>query len=234
MKNKKEIIIIALILIICALLYAYQAGRKSVDNKIANSISESLKNTNQSSEDNLKESINKTVNDLILGENEENTKKDEIIDKEEDETQEPDNKGTSISDAIKDTLNNINKETYDNKEIEIISVDSSNKLTVKKDGEEFKIRLIGVHANGSSDGLSSLLESATDLRIETDTKKKDGDYTLAYLWDGEPTDNGKNMINIQMIVNEYAYSTYDFVHPGVIETPNIKYQSLFIDAIKSV
>ena len=30
------------------------------------------------------------------------------------------------------------------------------------------------------------------------------------------------------------YSTYDFVHPGVIETPNIKYQSLFIDAIKSV
>ena len=86
MKYKKEIIIIALILIVCALLYAYQAGRKSVDNKIANSISESLKNTNQSSEDNLKESINKTVNDLILGENEENTKKDEIIDKEEDET----------------------------------------------------------------------------------------------------------------------------------------------------
>ena len=46
------------------------------------------------------------------------------------------------------------------------------------------------------------------------------------------TGSGKTECYIQMIKKEYAYSTYDFIHPGVIETPNIKYQSYFIDAIK--
>lgn len=217
MKHAMECAIAAGVLAICVILFINSPKSQGSANDAADSVSDALINSQTG---NIQDSVNNAVNDAILGD-------DVVVDTNTGE------KAPSIGDAIKDTLNDINADNYDNKEVKIIKVESSNKLVIEKDGKELKIRLIGVHATGSSSGLTALVEAATDLRIETDTKKKEGEYTLAYLWNGEPMENGSNMINIQMIKNEYAYSTYDFVHPGVIETPNIKYQTLFIDAIKN-
>ena len=217
MKHAMECAIAAGVLAICVILFIHSPKSQGPANDAADSVTDALINTQTG---NIQESVNNTVNDAILG--------DDVVVENNNQQQTP-----NIADTIKDTLNDINSNDYDNKEVKIVKVESSNKLIIEKDGKELKIRLIGVHATGSSSGLASLIEAATDLRIETDTKKKEGEYTLAYLWNGEPKENGSNMINIQMITNEYAYSTYDFVHPGVIETPNIKYQTLFIDAIKN-
>ena len=212
-----ECAIAAGVLAICVILFINSPKSQKPANDAADSVTDALVNTQT---ENIQNSVNDAVNDAILG--------DDVVVNDNTEQEIP-----NIADTIKDTLNDINSNQYDNAGVRIVKIESSNKLIIEKDGKELKIRLIGVHATGSSSGLASLIDAATDLRIETDTKKKEGEYTLAYLWDGEPMANGKNMINIQMIENEFAYSTYDFVHPGVIETPNIKYQTLFIDAIKN-
>lgn len=212
MKNKKNWITAVAIVAAALLLFSWYTSEKEKDSS-SKLIAEALKDSSVT--DTSKEALDNAVNEAILGED---SKSDSPV--------------STLTDAIKDTLNNVNEDSDSKTVSEIINVESSNKLTLKQDGKEISVRLIGVHSNGSKDGLKNLLNNVSDLRIETDTKKTEGEYKLVYLWDGEPKEDCSNMINIQMIKNEYAYSTYDFIHPGVIETPNIKYQSYFIDATK--
>lgn len=96
-------------------------------------------------------------------------------------------------------------------------------------GEPMKFRLIGLKSNGSADGLQTLLDNATDLNVEYDTIKTNSDgMHLVYLWNGEQDDDCNNMINMQMIFNSYATSTYISTSDSIIETPNIKYSTTFI------
>lgn len=245
MKHKRDWIFAIIIIVLVTILFCQYTTRPKVNTVVADSIVDSLANTkedtNTSPKDDGKQAIDDAINKAILGEkteethvstpeveNKPTTPSTEVVEKPET----TDNPISSIAGAIKDTLNNVNTDTDSGSSVKIVEVESSNKLTIEQDGVQIKIRLIGVHATGSKEGLKSLLLSTDDLMIEMDTKKNEGEYKLVYLWNGEPNENGSNMINIQMIVNEYAYSTYDFVHPGVIENPNIKYQQYFINAIK--
>lgn len=218
------------VVIVCLVLFCtYTFTQTSQERKIED-ISNGLLAVQNDRENNERiENIDNLVTSAILsGQMEADKHHEADIELEKEKS---DNPAIALTDAIKDALNEANK-SEDISQIEIVEIESSNKIRIKEKGDEYSIRLIGVHASGSTSGLKALLDNAYDLRIETDTKKSDGEYKLVYLWDGEPTEKGSNMINIQMVFNGYAYSTYDFVHPGVIENPNIKYQSLFIDAIK--
>lgn len=237
MKHKKDWFFAIIIIILVTLLFFQYQSKPDVDKVVANSITDALvgvKDEADIQKDATQQAIDEAVNKAILGES--------INSTEDVFTNTPDTnisnntqiETPSIADTIKDTLNNVNQNADSTSKVKIVEVESSNKLTIEQDGKQIKIRLIGVHANGSKDGLMSLITNVDNLVIETDTKKTEGDYKLVYLWNGEPQDNGNNMINIQMIKNEYAFSTYDFVHPGIIETPNIKYQQYFIDAIKNI
>lgn len=116
-----------------------------------------------------------------------------------------------------------------------ITVLSSDTFSATQNGQEKKFRLIGVKSNGSMEGLQLLLDSATDLQIEFDTIKSNSDgLVLVYLWDGEPADDCSNMINMQMILNGYANTTYLLTSDSVSETPNIKYSTTFIKYQKLV
>lgn len=245
MKHKRDWFFAIIIIILVTILFCQYITKPKVNTVVADSIVDSLvgvKDEADIQKDATQQAIDEAINKAILGESikEETsitapeTENNPIVSDTEivSKPESTDNPISSIAGAIKDTLNNVNSDTDSGSAVKIVEVESSNKLTIEQDGVQIKIRLIGVHATGSKEGLKSLLLSTEDLMIETDTKKNEGEYKLVYLWNGEPNENGSNMINIQMIVNEYAYSTYDFVHPGVIENPNIKYQQYFINAIK--
>ena len=226
MRKKKRWIIAIILVIICLILFCTYVAQKTEDKK-AKEITNSLTNiqTDRKKQEHV-ENVDNIVNSEIFKESSETkTPEESAI------SHKTDNPAEALTSAIKDALNEANNSSGTSN-IEVLEVESSNKLKIKEDGKEIAVRLIGVHGNGSSSGLQALVDNAQNLQIELDTKKSDGEYKLVYLWDGEPTEKGNNMLNIQMIHNGYAYSTYDFVHPGVIENPNIKYQSLFIDAIK--
>ena len=237
MKHKKDWFFAIIIIILVTLLFFQYQSKPDVDDVVANSIADALvgvKDEADIQKDATQQAIDEAVNKAILGESitskeETNTNAPNVDDK----TNSTQTEAPSIADTIKDTLNNVNQTPDSTSSVKIVEIESSNRLIIEQDGKQIKIRLIGVHANGSRDGLMSLITNVDNLIIETDTKKNEGDYRLVYLWDGDPMDNGQNMINLQMVEQEFAYSTYDFVHPGVIETPNIKYQQLFIDAIKN-
>lgn len=96
-------------------------------------------------------------------------------------------------------------------------------------GEEKTFRLIGVKSNGDVEGLQKLLDSAEKLTVEYDTiKKNDDGVHLIYLWDGEQDKACMNMINMQIILNKYAETTYMLTSDSIQETPNIKYSTTFI------
>lgn len=238
MKHKKDWLIAIIIIVIVTLLFFQYLSKPKINDVVSNSISNSLvgvKDEADIQKNATQQAIDEAVNKAILGESiDSNTDKPVNTDTNTSNTTiDNSNPASVIAGTIKDTLNNINENSDSQSNVKIVEIESSNKLTIEQDGKEIKIRLIGVHGNGSKDGLATLITNVNDLMIETDTKKTEGDYKLVYLWNGEPTDSGENMINIRMIKEEYAFSTYDFIHPGIIETPNIKYQQLFIDCIKN-
>jgi len=240
MKHKKDWFFAIIIIILCTLLFFQYQSKPKVDEVVADSIADALvgiKDQAEIQKDATQQAIDEAVNKAILGESITNKDTPSVNTSENSNIENvPNNTQTetpSIADTIKDTLNNVNQNTDSTSSVKIVEIESSNKLIIEQDGKQIKIRLLGVHANGSKDGLLSLITNIDDLTIETDTKKNEGDYKLVYMWNGDPLEDGSNMINLQMIKNEFAYSTYDFVHPGIIETPNIKYQQYFIDAIKN-
>ena len=235
MKHKKDWFFAIVIIVLVTLLFFEYKSRPAVDDVVANSIADALVGVQDEAEiqkDATQQAVDEAVNKAILGESIKN--EDLSVESSKDVNNESLGGASQIANAIKDTLNNVNQNTDSTSAIKIVEIESSNKLIIEQDGKQLKIRLIGVHANGSKDGLLSLISNIDDLVVETDTKKVEGEYKLVYLWNGQPQDNGENMINLQMIKKEFAYSTYDFVHPGVIETPNIKYQQYFIDVIKNI
>ena len=230
MKRKtKQWFVAILIIIICTFLLMTYWSKPKMNDAVSNAIIDALVTPDKEAEiqkDATKQAIDEAVNMAILGKPIADTKP------ENNTEQKDDNIGSIIGDAIKDTMNNVNDtSTAVDNQIEVIEVIQCNVLKIKHDGYTKLVRLIGVSPSGSKSGLESLLLSAKNLTIETDTKKGEGDYLLVYLWDGEPTADGLNMINLQMVMSEYAKSTYD-AGSRIIEQPNIKYFGHFINAGK--
>ena len=231
MKRKtKQWFIAICIIIICTFLLMTYWSKPKINDAVSNAIVDALVTPDKEAEiqkDATKQAIDEAVNMAILGK--------PINKKEENIENSNTNNGESnsiISDAIKDTLNNVNDNTTSAENaVEVLEIIQCNILKIKHDGHTKLVRLIGVSPSGSKSGLESLLLSAKNLTIETDTKKGEGDYLLVYLWDGEPTSDGLNMINLQMVMSEYAKSTYD-AGSRIIEQPNIKYFGHFISAGK--
>ena len=219
-KNNKnlKICIVALIVIILAvfsIIFIANKSKPTMDSLIKESINETA-SSNVNSKNNSG-TINSKING-ILQDNEASSEKND------------NNVVGNIKEKMKDKTGYEEPTTKNG--VEIKKVESSDKLILQIDGKLLKTRLIGVASNGSKAGLEKLLKNHKNLSLETDIKEKDGDYTLIYLWNGLPDDNGNNMINIQMIKNKYARTTYD-QRLNKIEAPNIKYMGFFVDLIKS-
>jgi hypothetical protein len=189
---------------------------------VSSSLEESvltIQDTAQNQKDNIRKAIDDAVNKALLGES--------IVDNSNATNQ--NTSDSTLGSQIKDSLQE--SKINESLSIEIKEVISSNKIRLIYKGEEKVVRLIGVGPNGRKEHLQYLIDNMTnEIHLEFDTKKKDGEYLLVYLWDGEPSEV-KNMINIQMIKNEYATCTYN-AGSTIIEQPNIKYFGDFIDATK--
>lgn len=199
-------------------LFIHQFKKPSVSDIVDSSLQESvltIQDVADIQKQSTQQAIDEAVNKALLGESVDN---DTV-------------NNSSLGEQIKDSINDTTiTPTYDST-VEILEVISSNKIKLTYKGQTKTIRLIGVGPNGRKENLELLLENTKNkLQIELDTKKADGEYMLVYLWDGEPSDVN-NMINIQMIKNEYSTCTYN-AGSTIIEQPNIKYFGDFIDATK--
>lgn len=112
-----------------------------------------------------------------------------------------------------------------------ITMISSSTFKATLNGEEKTYRLIGVASDGDSNQIKNILESLTGVTITQDSKKKDGDVNLVYLWSGDPK-NINNMINIQIVKLGFAKTTYTdaVTYPEGI---NVTYSLQFIKASKT-
>lgn len=110
-----------------------------------------------------------------------------------------------------------------------ITMISSDKFDCNYNGQKHSFRLIGVKDDGNIELVQKMLENVKNVHIEYDTVKvnKDG-RELIYLWDGEPANDKSNLINLQIILNKYAITTYLNTSDMTIETPNNKYATTFL------
>ncbi len=113
-----------------------------------------------------------------------------------------------------------------------ITMISASTFKATLDGEEKTFRLIGVVDEGNTTKIKELLESLTGIVITQDVMKfkKDTDIHLIYLWNGDDK-SINNMINIQIVKNGFAKTTYtDAVNYP--EGTNVQYSLQFIKASK--
>lgn len=128
-------------------------------------------------------------------------------------------------------------ETEDNlEEVTLLKIVDGDTLRLSIDGEEKKVRLIGINTPESvaadesrnneygvmaCDHMKALLEGVDTLYIEYDEEPLDQyGRTLAYIWLKNTTDSPEeNMLNAIMIKDGYAID--------VVYEPNVKYKNYF-------
>lgn len=224
-KTLGAFLIVAVAIVGYAMVKDYQAEREA--NNVAKTISEEA--------DSLEREIQSIIDSTVV------VKQEELPESLQDsEINTGDNSDSvNVSDIVSGA---IDKSTEDGEEMIDYEPGFSNMEAVSSDtfncvynGQETTFRLIGVKSNGDAQGLQGLLDNAENLTVEYDTVKKNSDGAhLIYLWDGGQDNDCLNMINVKMILNSYAGTTYANTSDSTSETPNIKYSTKFIKYQKLV
>jgi hypothetical protein len=169
---------------------------------------DTLKITN---EKNLSSLINDALNDSV-------DTPEQSIEREKENSQE-----NTLENAINNQKNN-KSDVFKN-----ITMISSDKFDCEYNGQKHSYRLIGIKNDGNPEAIKKMLENVKNVHIEYDTIKTNGEgRDLIYLWDGEPADDKSNLINLQIILNRYAITTYLNTSDMTTEVPNNKYATTFL------
>ncbi len=116
-------------------------------------------------------------------------------------------------------------------EATLLSCIDAKTLSVKINGKETTVRLIGIDTPGSDEDyyemtneyVEALLENVSTLYLEYDVSTKDSDgCTLAYIWiTNKPNNPEENMLNAILVKNGYA--------DDVVHLPNNKYTDVLMN-----